>query len=483
MISLEHSLLILLGALLIVIACGWRSSRRQVARLRIEREELRLEEARVFDFLHGLGEAFSDTIRTADLHRLVVEGTMRIFDAHGGVLYLLDRSNSFLVPSFVSKGALPLVPVPAHILEQAELSAVAIESYLRLQSIGVGDGLVGAAWARGESALIDRASLRFLKGEGWKSEWDRFLPSSAMVAPLTYARQNIGVLVVNNSGRGSEFLGSDFQVFKSIAEQSAFALYSALVFSDANEKKRLEHDLDIARDIQRILLPSIPPTVPGFELSGMNIPAQYVSGDYFDFIHVDQDRLGVVVADVSGKGVPASLIMAMCRSVLRTQAMGNPSPADVLRRVNAHLYPDIKEDMFISVAYLILNHATGEIAIARAGHDPPLFYHHGDGSITKLCPAGMAIGIDSGDVFSRITKEIQVPMQSQDCLLLYTDGITEALDRQGDEFGLERLIHGVKKHATKGASNVVKQLNQEVRGFAGEHPQSDDITLIALRKN
>src|SRR5207244_8004248 len=144
--------------------------------------------------------------------------------------------------------------------------------------------------------------------------------------------------------------------------------------SEANEKKRLDHDLEIARDIQRILLPAEAPAVNGFEISGINVPARQVSGDYFDYIKVDDQRLGVAIADVSGKGVAASLILAICRSVLRSQAIVNPAPADVLQKVNRQLYPDIKEDMFISMAYLILDHARDGVTLARAGHDAPLLY-------------------------------------------------------------------------------------------------------------
>src|SRR5207244_6763624 len=178
------------------------------------------------------------------------------------------------------------------------------------------------------------------------------------------------------------FSQSDFVVFKSIAEKSAFALYNAIIYSEANEKKRLDHDLEIARDIQRVLLPAEPPSVNGFEISGINVPARQVSGDYFDYIGVDEERLGVAIADVSGKGVPASLIMAICRSVLLAESSRNSSPADVLRKVNRQLYPDIKEDMFISMAYLILNHQRNAIILARAGHDAPLLYQRRSQTVT-----------------------------------------------------------------------------------------------------
>ena len=144
----------------------------------------------------------------------------------------------------------------------------------------------------------------------------------------------------------------------------------------------------------------------GFEISGINVPARQVSGDYFDYIKVDEERLGVCIADVSGKGVPASLIMAICRSVLRSQAIGNNSPADVLRKVNRQLYPDIKEDMFISMAYLVLDHARNGVALARAGHDAPLLYQRKSQTVAPLKAPGMVVGIDSGDVFDRLTTDV-----------------------------------------------------------------------------
>jgi phosphoserine phosphatase RsbU/P len=303
-----------------------------------------------------------------------------------------------------------------------------------------------------------------------------------MVAPLLYAKQNMGVLALASSRMGQPFSQNDFVVFKSISEQSAFALYNAIIYSEANEKKRLDHDLEIARDIQRILLPAESPKVSGFEINGLNIPAKQVSGDYFDYINIDNERLGVAIADVSGKGVPASLIMAICRSVLRSQAIGNPSPADVLQKVNRQLYPDIKEDMFISMAYLVLDHARSAVTLARAGHDAPLLYVEKTKAVTPLKTPGMVVGIDSGDVFDRLTKDVAVPLEPGDCILLYTDGITEALDHEGNEFGWERMMEAFRSNAKEGPQTIVSRLIDDLRNFVGSTPQNDDITLIAIRK-
>src|SRR5207247_5016890 len=142
--------------------------------------------------------------------------------------------------------------------------------------------------------------------------------------------------------------------------------------------------VEVGGGMERVLVPERAPGMPGFGIAGFNIPARQVSGDYFDYIRVDEHRLGLAIADVSGKGVPASLIMAICRSVLRSQAPQNPSPAEVLKAVNRQLYPDIKEDMFISMAYLVVDHAIGSVTLARAGHDEPLLSWRAQQSVKMI---------------------------------------------------------------------------------------------------
>jgi phosphoserine phosphatase RsbU/P len=474
--------IVFLGLLIASLAgwlLTWWQQRLRIRQLERSKEEIQIEETLVFDFLHGLGEAFTETIRAADLHRLIVEGASRVLDAQGGALYMMERAGGKLAPSFISKGCPPFIDVPTHILQQAASNSAALESYLRLHAIPPGEGIIGRVWQTREPVLLtDLANAPELAGLRGTS----LGAASVMVTPLLYGKQNMGVLALGNGPSSPSFTPSDFVVFKSIAEQSAFALYNAIIYSEANEKKRLDHDLEIARDIQRILLPSEAPVISGFEISGINIPARHVSGDYFDYLTVDDEKLGVAIADVSGKGVPASIIMAICRSVLRSQAAGNPSPADVLQKVNRQLYPDIKEDMFISMAYVILDHVRGTVMLSRAGHDAPIIFEHATGTASPVKPPGMVLGIDSGSVFDRITGDFALTLNRGDCLLLYTDGVTEALDANGDEFGPERMIECVRASAPQGAPAIVTRLIDELRTFVGAQPQNDDITLIAIRK-
>src|SRR5437667_376819 len=376
----------LLG-LLVASVAGWIVTAyvqaQRIRRLERSHEEIQVEETLVFDFLHGLGEAFRETIRPQELHRLIVEGATRILDAHGGALYVTDRTGAKLTPAFISKGCPPLVDISPNMLQQAAANPTALESFLRLHTVGPGEGLIGRVWQTGQSVCLnefsDAPELAKLRGSA-------FGISSIVAAALRYGNQDLGVLVLANSPMGAPFSQADFVVFKSIAEQSAFALYNAIIYSMANEKKRLDHDLEIARDIQRILLPSEAPAINGFQISGVNAPARQVSGDYFAYIQVDQESLGMVV------------------------------------------------------------------------------------------------GIDSGNVFDRLTADFAVPLERDDCLVLYTDGVTETLNAEGDEFGVDRMMQSVRASATNGAQAIVKQIIEDVREFTGSIPQNDDITLIAIRK-
>lgn len=467
-------LFVLLSSYLAWRVAGQRRALRSLGR---EWRELRAEEEKVFDFLHGLGEAFGGSGGRRELHRLIVESAARILDAHGGALYLLDRSGHFLAPAYISRTCAPLIEVPEHIRRQAAANPVAMESFLRLHPVHPGEGAIARAWKEGGVRLFTFSDpeLAGLADDGQRA-------TSALVGCLAYRGKILGVLAVVNGPMASPFSSDDLAVFKAIAGQSAFALFSEAVYLEAGEKKRLDSDIVTAREIQSILLPAQAPAVNGYQISGLNVPARHVSGDYFDYLQIDEHRWGIVIADVSGKGIPAALITGMCRTMMRGAAPGCASAAEALRRVNRQLYPDIKEDMFVSMLYVVLDTRSGDVTMARAGHDPPLLYRAAGRQVAPLSPPGMAAGVDSGDVFDRVVADETVKLGPGDGILLYTDGATEALDRHEAEFGLARLTQAVQANAPKGAAATVTNIAEELREFAGEAPQYDDITLISIFK-
>ncbi len=449
-----------------------RLHRRQRMELLRDKVKIQTEERRVFDFLHGIGEALKDDTHTGDLPGLIVEGALRILDAEGGALYLTNKAGTVLQPAYVSKECPPFV----ELAPQVGSGMTTMQTRVKLQAVKVGEGLVGNALGRNEtlSMLPEDARLGTLQVHG---------VNSAFVAPLIYGGQNLGVLAIARAGKTEPFGPEHFNTFKALAEQSAFSLFDAFLHHEATEKRQIEKDLHIANEVQRILLPSEPPSIEGFDVAGTNMPARYVSGDYFDYIPLDADRTGIVIADVSGKGIPAALLMAMARTALRLLAASDAlSPSEIIHRLNEHLYPDIREDMFISLAFVIVDRRTNELRLVRAGHDAPLVYRASDGGVERVKPPGMAVGIDSGGAFNRVTNDFSLSLNPGDCLVLFTDGVTEAQDRNGDEFGLEAMIRSVQASASEGAAGIVQRVTSDVKAFIGDQPPHDDITLITILK-
>ncbi len=453
-------------ALTLALLLALMNHRRRAQRMRRQFHEMEGEEERMFSFLHDLGLVIGREPSDSALSRMIVEGVLKVVGAGGGAIYQEANEPGFLNPAYVSENCPPLVTVPPDILEKARIDPRALESHLRLARVAVGDGLIGKGLSMLEAIRV-------------KGNEERI---SVMVSPLRYAGKDIGVLAVARPVGVEDFTDNDFAVFRSVAEQSSFAIGNARVHREANEKKEIEGELKNAREVQRVLLPQEDPVVTGFRVNGTNVPAKIISGDYYDYIDLPDGKLGVVVADVSGKGVPAGLLMAMCRSLLRAFSLANASPSAVLSTVNRYLFPDIREDMFISMIYGILDPADGSFLFCRAGHEPALIFRKASGAVEISKPKGLALGIDSGNVFERVTADERITLNSGDCILLFTDGVKEALDAGEEEFGLDRLSETFRAAARLGAEAVVKQVQEAVKSFTGDGSQMDDVTIVAIEK-
>ena len=434
--------------------------RQRILELRRDYQRVEQEEVRIFEFLHGLELAFcrSSAPSKDELQGVIVRGAMKVSGATSGAVYMSDAANSVLRPGFMESG------FPVLFEGDGEMDRATLRRQLRLRSIRKGEGVLGRAYESGQMQASDEQD------------------GHVAAVPMKHGDRCVGILALVRDASGEPFSEEEHRVLDAIAEQSAFALFTADIFFEAAEKRTMEKDLQVAHEVQRILLPGTLPDFGGYEIAGVNVPARHVSGDYYEFIEVSPRHRGLAIADVSGKGVPASLLMAMCRSVLRCVADGEESAAKALRRLNRHLYPDIREDMFISMAYTILDGETSTVRLARAGHDAPLWYHALDGSITRISPPGLAIGIDDGPVFDRVTGDLEVVLEAGDMIVFFTDGVTEALDAQGDEFGMDRLMACVREAASGGALSVVEGITARVGEFAKDQPRHDDVTLVVLRR-
>ncbi len=249
------------------------------------------------------------------------------------------------------------------------------------------------------------------------------------------------------------------------------------------EAKALEHDLSIASEIQSNLVPKRMLKIPGFDISAYYRPSKEVGGDYYDFITIDEDNEGVIVADVSGKGVPGSLVMSMARAFIRMEAerSRNTSPSDTLVRANRMLAQDIKKGMFVTALYCILNRKNHEIRVASAGHNPMVVWRAATNKIDLVNPSGIALGFDKGAVFERTIKEEKVVLGPGDRIVAYTDGVVEAMNADNQEFSDKRFYQLVQHLGTRDSNQMLNLIIKAIDEHRGDAPQSDDITIVTLR--
>jgi phosphoserine phosphatase RsbU/P len=306
---------------------------------------------------------------------------------------------------------------------------------------------------------------------------------SILCVPLRLKERVLGTIYVDNRIQAGIFSQDDLDLLNAIASSASIAIENARLYQVAVEKGRLERELQMARQVQLSLLPSEIPAVPGWEFTALWLPARQVAGDYYDFIHSHDGQLGMVVADVSDKGMPAALFMALSRSIVRASMNANLSPAESIQRANRLICQDSTSGMFITLIYALLDPQACQVAYVNAGHNPPLFYQRGEqpgqGSLSRLRRTGMALGVEIDTPYENCT----LALAPGDFLVLYTDGITDALDPAGLSFGMDRLESLVLAHSEDTAQQIGAALERAVQDFTGGAPGFDDITLLIFRRS
>jgi sigma-B regulation protein RsbU (phosphoserine phosphatase) len=247
------------------------------------------------------------------------------------------------------------------------------------------------------------------------------------------------------------------------------------------ERAARERDLRVAADIQQHLRPRVFPDLSEVEIETFSASTMHIGGDYFDVLKVDERHWAFVIADVSGKGAGAALMMAECRATLRLCAAGELSPATVIRRLNRAIQPDMRPGMFITLFYGILDLDTNALRYVRAGHEDMLVLRKGSGAAELLHGEGLAVGLDDGSIFDDMIEEKEIALNAGDLVALYTDGITEARNSAGDEFGRDRLAAALVRNEDRPLSEVVKRVDRFARQFSALVPRHDDSTLLLFR--
>ncbi len=304
---------------------------------------------------------------------------------------------------------------------------------------------------------------------------------SMMCAPLVTADDDVlGAVHIDTVDPKSGFNEADLELLVAIVSQAALVIKNAQLYEQALARQAMERDLELARQVQMGLLPQKPPQVPDYQFVDYYRPANLIGGDYFDYVQLPDDRVAVIVADVTGHGPAAALLMMKLAAEARFCLATCDRPSDVVCRLNRLLCEDGVEDRFVTLVLFVLTPATGELTLVNAAHMPPLCRRGSDGRIEELAPevGGLPLGVSEDYAYQQAT----VTLQPGDVMTLYTDGISEAMNKDGDQFGFERLRKRLGAPCPV-FSEFASALIDDVRRFSDKQPQSDDICLVCLRRN
>ncbi|MDE2995373.1 MAG: SpoIIE family protein phosphatase [Bacteroidota bacterium] len=302
---------------------------------------------------------------------------------------------------------------------------------------------------------------------------------SLMVVPLIARDERIGALFATKSVVNG-FERDDIETISIFAAQASVAIDNARLFEQQVEKERLSRELAIAREVQQKLLPQEAPRLRGTTMAASSVPAQEVGGDYYDFVQLGEDRYGVIIGDVSGKGTSAAFYMAEMQGIFQSVSRLASSPTDFLHHANLALAQSLDKNVFISAIYGILDLKDETFTVARAGHCPAATVRLGGQSRLIRTP-GLGLGLDRGELFRKSLVEERIQLEPGDVVVLYTDGVVESRDDTGEEYGYDRLLACIDEHRHEDAEGVHETILRDLRRFLGAEDYDDDMTLLVLK--
>ncbi len=334
----------------------------------------------------------------------------------------------------------------------------------------IGQGLIGHAATTSEPAIVSDVSTdkRYVSA--------RASSKSEIVVPMTLNSRVIGIINLE-SDKLNAYTPDDLELLQAFAAQAAVSLERARLHEELLAGKRLEEQLNIAREIQQTFLPDDDPVIKGYDISGRNVPSGQVGGDYYDFINIVEYQTGVAIFDVSGKGIPASLIMASLRASLIAEIRNNYGIRTIASKVNNLVYESVKSGSFVTGVYGVLDSRNHILTFTNCGHNLP-FILRADNSVEYLRDGGQVLGV----LFNVQYDERPVTIGPADIIVLYTDGVTEVFDKNDTEFGLDRLIELVREYRDRPMREMVDDIYDHVSAWAGPDHVRDDFTMVAIKR-
>jgi len=459
-------------ALITLIATAYRVFRADIMDITFRVQDLEKEKDLVINLMREISDTLSVELELDKILGKIVDAAIEGTASKAAAVLLKDPSGNTLSVRYV-KGLFPPVK-PIKIDSYTVLKESQMVDIFKSSKISVGETYIGIPASTGEPLFIKDAESDPRVIQTAKGIVDI---KSVIATPLKIQDNIMGVLAVLNKAIGTTHTESDLSLIQTLADQAAITIRQFEMYKEIVEKKQAERDISIANEIQMSLLPRKFPSTDKFDMYGFSIPAKGVGGDYFDYMKFGPNKVGIVIADVSGKGVPAALIMVMIRSITRTIASLSKDANMVLSQLNNSLSGDIVEDRYATAFYCALDAEKRILNYSNAGHGPLLLFRSKTKEFELLDTEGMPVGImpnvEYGQDFIILDKG--------DMGVLYTDGITEAMNEAHDLFGMDRLQNAIYKNHESTTKEIADAVLADVNEFVGTAPQHDDETMIIFK--
>lgn len=433
-------------------------------------EHLGYEKEIFINLLQKVGSGLTSETNFDKILGLILDYSVDVIKSQAAAILLVTPDKQFLTAKFVH-GLYPPT-------EKVEGYAATKERFLvekfKNEKIPIGKTYLGEVAQSKEPLLVvdARENEKIIQ-----TAPDLMDIKTLIVVPLMFKDEVIGVVSFLNKTEGGNFQRHEFQLARTLAEQAAITLNNFRLYNELLVKQRDERELEIAAEIQKNLLPKQLAQVPGLDLFAYNKSAKGVGGDYYDLINFDNKRLSVIIADVAGKGVPASLVMVMIRTTLHNILRPHLPPKDIITYLNKFLSTESTQERYATLFYLLIDLEKQNINFTNAGHSPLLLYRKSENAFESLDTAGLPLGIVRDQKYEQNERQIQ----KGDILMLYTDGITEAMSTKREQFSLERVKDIIRTNQEKSAEELTRLIQTKLEEFCYEAPQHDDQTLILCK--
>jgi sigma-B regulation protein RsbU (phosphoserine phosphatase) len=427
----------------------------------------------LFEFMRNLGSAIAEKLDLSQILSFIIASATKSTNADAGAILLVDEFEDILRVEAVNG----IFPPPYEAPDQIKLKISSIQSYFKSIPIKIGETILGEAAKIGRPIFVRNTVSDDRMANNTKN--DTLYISSIIVIPLLVSKRILGVLSIIKRERGKFFTENDFDHIKTFADYASLTIDFIMTYMELIEKREMERELGIAAEIQQKLLPNKIPKLDKAAIGAFSIPAKGVSGDYFDILPLQKDKVAMVICDVAGKGVPAALVMVMIRSILHLITSADKDARTIVTWINRGITGRIDIDHFATLSFMIYDQNSGKITYSNAAHHPLLIYRKKTGKLESIDTEGLPIGIERGTKYEQKSFKID----TGDVAVLYTDGIIEAMNSDGEQYSFESLAKVVLKNAHLSPNDLIDKIKADLKVFVGNAPQHDDQTLLLMKVN